>query len=890
MRAATLKAGAAGVAGLVGYYAGLAEDHLRRDGLSRGPIDYYLDPNEPPGRWWGRGAPAVDLSGTVRPEQLEAMLHACDPGPGGGLGRTFGAKSARAFDATFSAPKSVSVLWALSPDAGVQAEVLAAHDAAVVAALDWLEQHGGVTRRGRNGVHQVDTRGLVAALFRQHTSRDVDPQLHTHAVIWAKVQDPAGKWLSLDARFLKQQQRSIGWIYAASLRSELSARLGVSWGPVCEGHADMEDVPAELLTLFSQRNAQVEARLAEAVAAWVDDHDGAEPDPRTLYRLERNAVLDSRPEKAEPIPAGELRGEWRARAQEAGFDPLAVPPGTRRLRSSIRDDEVIGQALEAVAASSSSWLRADLAREISARLPAAVAGSATEVVRLVDELAERAYTQCVELHPPPRRGAACRGDGRPVTEHVVDRLLSTAAVLDQEARLLRWARANGAPRPSAPDDGRGAQAVAAREVADYRRLVLVVGPAGTGKTTMLARAVADLRDKQRAVVGLAPSGKAADVLGRETGSTATTLAKLLHEYGRVDGPQPKGQLQPGTTLILDEAGMASSDDLARMTALADLHEWRVVCVGDPAQLPAVGRGGMFAHWCATLPAHHLDEVRRFADAWQAEASLLLREGDPAAAMLYAQHQRLRTVHPTLVADRVARQFEQQRAGGAAAVAITTASTGTARAIKVEIQRRNNLRQEGPSVALADGTSAFVGDRVATRRNDGGLVASGGSAVRNRQTWTVTAIDDDGSLTLADSDRGSVRLPARYVSRHVELGWAVTGYGNQGTTVDHGICVIEPASTRAGIYVAMTRGRGRNVAWIVDRNGTDDAEGSFAAAIARPPNAGTAHAVRDRLHRAAGVVPPDPAVPMMTDDDPARRMAERLSRLPVPARRPPSLKV
>ena len=251
---------------------------------------------------------------------------------------------------------------------------------------------------------------------------------------------PTGKWLSLDARFLKQQQRSIGWIYAAALRSELSARLGVSWGPVGEGHADMEEVPAELLTLFSQRNAQVDARLAEAVAAWVDDHDGAEPDPRTLYRLERNAVLDSRPEKAEPIPAGELRGEWRARAQAAGFDPLAVPAGTRRLRASIRDDEVIGQALEAVAASSSSWLRADLAREISARLPAGVADSATEVVRLIDELAERACTQCVELHPPPRRGAACRGDGRPVTEHVVDRLLSTAAVLDQEARLLRWAR------------------------------------------------------------------------------------------------------------------------------------------------------------------------------------------------------------------------------------------------------------------------------------------------------------------------------------------------------------------------------------------------------------------------------------------------------------------
>ena len=129
MRATTLKAGGAGVAGLVGYYAGLAEDQLRRDGRTRGPIDYYLDPNEPPGRWWGDGSPAVELSGDVRPEHLEAMLQGGHPGQGGRLGRGFGAKSARAFDATFSAPKSVSVLWALSPDAAVRAAVLAAHDA-----------------------------------------------------------------------------------------------------------------------------------------------------------------------------------------------------------------------------------------------------------------------------------------------------------------------------------------------------------------------------------------------------------------------------------------------------------------------------------------------------------------------------------------------------------------------------------------------------------------------------------------------------------------------------------------------------------------------------------------------------------------------------------------
>ncbi|HSH59627.1 MAG TPA: MobF family relaxase, partial [Acidimicrobiales bacterium] len=209
MRVTTLKAGKAGLAALVDYYAGLAADQLRRDGASRGPVDYYLDPNEPPGRWWGEGCAAMELAGEVQPDQLAALLQARHPGHGGRLGRGFGAMSARAFDATFSAPKSASLLWALSPDPWVRAEVLAAQDTAVVAALDWFEHHGAVTRRGKDGVDQVDTQGVVAALFRQHTSRSADPQLHTHAVIAAKVQDPTGKWLSLDARFLKQQQRSI---------------------------------------------------------------------------------------------------------------------------------------------------------------------------------------------------------------------------------------------------------------------------------------------------------------------------------------------------------------------------------------------------------------------------------------------------------------------------------------------------------------------------------------------------------------------------------------------------------------------------------------------------------------------------------------------------------
>ncbi|HEX2063421.1 MAG TPA: MobF family relaxase, partial [Acidimicrobiales bacterium] len=314
----------------------------------------------------------------------------------------------------------------MSPDAWVRAEVLAAHDTAVVAALDWVARHGAVTRRGTDGVDQVDTRGLVAALFRQHTSRSVDPQLHTHALIWSKVQDPTGKWLALDARWLKYQQRSIGWVYDAALRTELAARLGVEWERVVEGRSDMVAIPEALRQLFSQRSEQVEAKLAEYVKRWSDEHDGAEPDPRTIARLERWAVTDSRPPKLHGREAKGLHAEWAEQALAAGFHPRSLPAGVRRLpglATAWDREAVIAEAIARVSAESSTWLRADLAREIATLLPPEAAGTASELVALVDELVEEAAGRCIDLHPAAAPGMARRADGRPVSEHVVDRRL-----------------------------------------------------------------------------------------------------------------------------------------------------------------------------------------------------------------------------------------------------------------------------------------------------------------------------------------------------------------------------------------------------------------------------------------------------------------------------------
>ena len=151
-------------------------------------------------------------------------------------------------------------------------------------------------------------------------------------------------------------------------------------------------------------------------------------------------------------------------------------------------------------------------------------------------------------------------------------------------------------------------------------MAVVVGPAGTGKTTMLAAAADDLARRGRPVFGVTPTAKAAHVLAREAGLSADTVAKLLHEWHDDAGaPDPRYRLPSGTTLIVDEAGMVGTSSLRELVELADRERWRLVLVGDPRQLQAVGRGGMFAELCRTSRTLEQARIHRFTHAWEADA-------------------------------------------------------------------------------------------------------------------------------------------------------------------------------------------------------------------------------------------------------------------------------
>ncbi|HEU4319882.1 MAG TPA: MobF family relaxase [Acidimicrobiia bacterium] len=803
---------------------------------------YYLDGGEPPGRWWGRGAADLALEGDIDAVTFLAVMAGREPDTGKDLGRRFGDESVRGFDATFSAPKSVSLLWALGDDQ-TQDVVLEAHDRAVDAVLGWVEDHAHTRLRRQGHVVCVDAEGLIVGVFRQHTSRRLDPQLHTHAVIANRVRAPDGRWLALDARTIKIDQRTLSALYHATLRSELTSRLGVEWRTPEHGIAEIDGIPDEVLAEFSQRTRDVDQRLTRKLERFVTSM-GRPPSDRERWQLEREAVLDSRPAKPHDMSLLDLRGDWRQRTLELGHKPerlISRTVGRRRTPLTIDVQAMVEQAMASLEGRQSSWRPAELLRELAAATPTNTNITSAELTSLLEALAGQvAEKRCVDISRPIAAGVELRRDGRPVTESAVDRALTTRSILDEEEGLVAWAhhRTTIQPDMSYPwvtlasmglSDG---QAAAVSAVVGSGGLELIVGPAGAGKTTALAHAVDFLQTQERTVFGVAPTAAAAEVLGTEADMSADTLDKLLYEHTHPSRPpSPEYDLAAGTTLIVDEAGTVSTPKLVQLAQLADKKRWRVVLVGDPRQFAAVGRGGMFGHLVDTFGAVELDEVHRFSNQWETQASLRLRAGDPQIVDAYDKHGRIHAGS----ADQIEAQILEAW--------MTTRERGTVALMANSNQTVNRLNQQCQQLLAETGyldpsdrsirsgsQTLYEEDEVVTRLNTRTLQTDQGLMIKNRDHWTIQQIHADGAITVAGAT-GQVTLPADYAIEHVELGYAQTSHTSQGRTVDTALLLVDTPTDHPGIYTPMTRGRHSNHAYIaVDEN--QDAAEVLAYAVTR----------------------------------------------------------
>jgi len=426
------------------------------------------------------------------------------------------------------------------------------------------------------------------------------------------------------------------------------------------------------------------------------------------------------------------------------------------------------------------------------------------------------------------------------------------------------------------------QVAALRGIAGSTNTIQVlVGPAGSGKTSALAtlRGLWRREHGQPSVLALASSATAADQLGKALGVRADTLAKWLHEsegpgaLQRLEGlaaaqaqartprdsrfatgqwasdvhtqrllaEQLAWTLKPGQLVIVDEASLAGTLALSSLTAQAQHAGAKVLLVGDDHQLGAVEAGGVFGLLAGRPGAQELTALWRFENRWEAQATRALRVGNPAALDYYAVHGRIHdgTREHMLDAAYTAWQ-EAEQAGRLAVLAAPDNATVIELNARAHHDKVTDGHVTGNQLTLADGLDAGVGDRVVTRRNNRRLHTATGF-VHNGDLWTVADVDPDGSLlvvpepghhigrddvTVDGTAPVPVRLPARYVRDHVELGYATTIHRAQGITTDEAHLVVGPDTTREALYVGMSRGRAANHVYVATDTPTDSDEHAY----------------------------------------------------------------
>ena len=560
--------------------------------------DGYYAEDDPAHReasaWAGKGAEALGLSGPVDPDTFRQILEGKVPdgpqlgrrGPDGEIQHRPGR------DVTLSAPKSVSLLAMVGGDE----RIVAAHDQAVGKTLAWIEEHTVQTRvqdKATGAMIRTGGQKMVAATFRHDTSRNLDPQLHTHCVIANMVQGADGKWRTMVNDGLYREKMAIGAIY----RSELAEGLRELGYGIEKTHADgrfeIAGVPRDVIEAFSTRRAEIEAAMAERGLGTTADNP----------HLAARATLMTRAHKRD-VDKGVLRETWKLQASMLGFaaeaihanarqaEPDRTPPDLFTHPDSIAGDAV-RWAVEHLSERQAVFGHRDLLAATLGRDPGAVTVAA----------AERAIAAL------EHKGGLHAAQGLDHGRH-----WTTDAALARESETIECMRAGqGAEKAimrgwvaeTKLHRGRlnGGQKAAVKTIlAAGDRVIGVQGYAGTGKTTMLKRLRVLAESRGHRVVGLAPSASAANTLEQESGIASETLQRFLARHAGVIECRGtsrgirrlRGQFAK-TVLVADESSLASSEQMrGLLRAATTLRLARVVLVGDEKQLGAVEAGRPFA--------------------------------------------------------------------------------------------------------------------------------------------------------------------------------------------------------------------------------------------------------------------------------------------------------
>lgn len=761
--------------------------------------------------------------------------------------------SVAGFDMVFTPPKSVSLAWGLG-DKSLREGVQKAHEAAIGDVVKFLEGQVVMTRRGRNGVRQIDIEGgLIATKFRHFDSRSGDPNLHDHLVISNRVKGADGQWSSIDGRTLFQWNVAASELYNAKLAEHLEQTLGL----VCVPDAAKSELSPvmeiagfdrEMMERFSSRRSEISAELDRLKEQYVETH-GHAPGRKAMLELAQQATLATRPHKSEAKSLKDLCEEWAAKAEAISrTGEVNIPTGedlkkhleaaseqARAKREQAQaeflsrtPEEHAQQILDRVTAQRAVFRRSHVEAETTrylrgAGLPVPVPGTTQTTPESTDEQSlagaiHHALEQKVlHLSGEQNRPVAdefLRADG---TSSFVRRdatLFTTQEMVDAELRILDAATAPVIPaatfdvfeqklqerREKLAEKGfslpAGQEALAREFALSERLLVAGIGAAGAGKTASVSLAVETIQAAGGRVIGMAPTAAAAKVLGDELGIGADTVAKVL--AANTDGAKANPlSIRPGDVLLIDEAGMVSTRDFDALVQIAAERGALVRVLGDDRQLSAVGAGGALRLIDREVGAVRLDELFRFKNEEEAAATLRLREpaavGKDVPFAWYREQGRVAAGDGEAMTQRVFAAWQKDISDG-----------------------KSSLMMGSSNESVAALNALAQAHRISTsgEQTGEGVILRPGSAPGQGQ---ATAFAGDVIVTRRNDRRLSVFAGHDFVKNGDR--WSVEGVGEDGSLqvrhVEHGGTVTLPAeyvsqNVELGYALTVHRAQGATV--------------------------------------------------------------------------------
>jgi conjugative relaxase-like TrwC/TraI family protein len=787
--------------------------------------DYYLsptgEPTQAPGRWLASADTLARLG--IEGESIEgrdfiALMEGKHPRSGAWL-RPEGAGGGRGggVDLTFSAPKSVSVLWALG-DEDARREIDAAHAAAVEQAMGHLRESVATVRRSGGRIEEPAA-DLIAAEYRHTTARAVldgeapDPQLHSHVVVTSAVRED-GRIVAVASRPIFRAAREVGAYYRSALAQELKQRgHAIEQGTGKEGRFfEIAGVPRSVIESFSARGREV----VRAIERFRAEH-GRAPEVGELQALK----LENRRAKV-VVTTADLQRSWNETAARHDFDADRLVHDGELIKEPelSLEDRIEERLTERAATFPASELRAVALEQSTGELSPGEAIALTKTMiaerrvlplqgGLMTTLTVRAREQAIERRFAELAKPAGRDVGEPA------RTQAAAQVRDRI----------GAPLSEE-------QLGALRTISGRERGAVLVGAAGTGKGVVIDAAAHAEQLAGAEAFGVAVAGATAQRLGQDSPALAGRTLTLDALVFRAE----RGRLALGkhTTVYFDEAAMADTARLDRLTELIADRGAKLVVIGDAAQLPSIGAGGMFERLAELVPSAELSNVRRTLDPAEQRAWAELRAGRAERAMahyLAAGRLHFSDERDQAVEHAVSEWVKLTERHPVEEVALISDASNK------EIDRMNGRAQHYRAARgeLGDVEVQVPGVHYGLRAGDRvALIAQhrqqGMARIENGERGEVLAIESSGAA-LIEFDSGQRRSFAGEELEHVRLGYAQHIHRAQGATVTRTLVVTGGWQTsKEPAYVEASRAR-RGTDWFLAREDLG-VEGQDSERIAR----------------------------------------------------------